>query len=85
MGHEDNGPGAVLDGILDGGQSTNDTLGVGDRGVVLLVKGNVEVDLVTYTVRRVNHGPCNQTYSDQDTLVLEIHIGDGKLAGERHC
>ena len=25
------------------------------------------------------------TYSDQDALVLEVDIRDGKLAGERHC
>jgi len=25
------------------------------------------------------------TYTDQDTLVLEVDIGDGELVGERHC
>ena len=24
------------------------------------------------------------TYSDQDPLVLEVDVGDGKLVGERH-
>lgn len=24
------------------------------------------------------------TYTDQDTLVLEVDIGDGELVGERH-
>ena len=42
MGHEDNGLGAILDGIFDGGDSADDTLGVGDSGAV---KGDVEVDL----------------------------------------
>ena len=41
--HEHNGLGAVLDGILDGGQSTDDTLRVGD--LLVLVEGNVEVNL----------------------------------------
>ncbi len=43
--HQDNGLGAIVDSILDRGQSTDDTLGVGYRGVVLLVKGDVEVNL----------------------------------------
>lgn len=43
VGHEDNGLGAVVDGILDGGEGTDDTLGVGD--VLLSVEGNVEVNL----------------------------------------
>jgi hypothetical protein len=25
-----------------------------------------------------------RTHSDEDTLVLEIDVGDGELAGERH-
>jgi hypothetical protein len=43
VGHEDNGLGAVLDSILDGRESTGDTLGVGD--VLVGVKGDVEVNL----------------------------------------
>ena len=35
VGHEHNGLGAVVDGILDGGEGTDDTLGVGD--VLVLV------------------------------------------------
>lgn len=43
VGHQDDGLGAVVDGILDGGQSTDDTLGVGDLQV--LVEGDIEVNL----------------------------------------
>lgn len=43
VGHEHNGLGAVLNGILDGGKGTNDTLGVGD--VLVFIEGDVEVDL----------------------------------------
>ena len=43
VGHEDNGLGAIVDGILDGGDGTDDALGVGD--LLLGVKGDVEVDL----------------------------------------
>jgi hypothetical protein len=43
VGHEDHSLGAVLDSILDGGEGTDDTLGVGD--ILVLVEGNIEVDL----------------------------------------
>lgn len=43
VGHEDNSLGAVVDGILDGGDGTGDTLGVGD--VLVGVERDVEVDL----------------------------------------
>lgn len=43
VGHEDNGLGAIVDGILDGGDGTDNALGVGD--LLLGVKGDVEVDL----------------------------------------
>jgi hypothetical protein len=45
VGHQDNGFGAILDSVLDGGEGAGDTLVVGDLGVGLLVEGNVEVDL----------------------------------------
>lgn len=45
VGHQNNGLSAIVDSILDRGQSTNNTLGVGYRGVVLLVEGYVEVNL----------------------------------------
>lgn len=44
VGHQHDGLGAVVDSILDGGQSTDDTLGVGDLQV--LVEGDIEVDLL---------------------------------------
>jgi hypothetical protein len=43
VGHEHNGLGAVVDGILNSGEGTDDTLGVGD--VLVLIEGDVEVDL----------------------------------------
>lgn len=45
VGHQDNSLGAVVDGILDGGDGTGNTLCVGD--VLLGVEGDVEVDLFT--------------------------------------
>jgi len=55
VGHQDDGFGAILDSVLDGGEGAGDTLVVGDLGVGLLVEGNVEVDLETccqYCVRK---------------------------------
>lgn len=43
VGHQDDGLGAIVDGMLDGGDSTNDTLVVGD--LFVLVERDVEVDL----------------------------------------
>ena len=43
VGHQDDGLGAVVNGILDGGQSTDNALVVGD--VLVRVEGDVEVDL----------------------------------------
>jgi hypothetical protein len=45
VGHQDDGFGAILDSVLDGGEGAGDTLVVGNLGVGLLVEGNVEVDL----------------------------------------
>lgn len=45
MGHEDDGFGAMIGGILDGGEGADDTLVVGD--VLIGVQGDVEVDLET--------------------------------------
>jgi hypothetical protein len=100
VGHEDDGLGALLDGILDGGQSTDDTLGVGD--LLLVIERDVEVDLpgtgdmlaiahlmhgsLAEVNRRLAHGSgFSTTYPDQDTLVLEVDVCDSKLVGERHC
>jgi hypothetical protein len=43
VGHEHDGLGAVVEGILDGGDGADDALVVGD--VLVLVEGDVEVDL----------------------------------------
>lgn len=49
VGHEHNSLGTVVDSILDGGQSTNDTLGVGN--VLVLIEGDIEVNLFQSAVR----------------------------------
>jgi hypothetical protein len=43
VGHEDDGLGAMLEGVLDGGESTDNSLVVGD--VLVGVERDVEVDL----------------------------------------
>jgi hypothetical protein len=42
VGHQDDGLSTIVDGVLDGGESTDDTLVVGDGGSI---EGDVEVDL----------------------------------------
>jgi hypothetical protein len=48
MGHEDDGLGAIVNGIFDCGKSANNSLVVGDLGVGLLVEWYVEVNLFAY-------------------------------------
>lgn len=43
MGHEDDGLGAIVEGVLDGGEGTDNSLVVGD--VLVGVERDVEVDL----------------------------------------
>ncbi|POR33511.1 Uncharacterized protein TPAR_06301 [Tolypocladium paradoxum] len=64
VGHEDDGLGAVVEGVLDGGDGADDALVVCD--LLVFVEGDVEVDL------------------NQDPLALEVDIGDGELASQRH-
>lgn len=45
VGHQDDGFGAIVNGVLDGGDGAGDALVVGDLGVGLLVEGHVEVNL----------------------------------------
>jgi hypothetical protein len=86
VGHQDHGLSAVVDGILDSGQGTDNALVVGD--VLVRIEGDVEVNL-----SRGNDEPLRfmvkksdlSTYPNQDTLVLEVDIGDVELVGERHC
>jgi len=47
VGHEDDGLGSIVDGVLDGRDGPDDTLGVGD--VLVGVEGNIEVDLFSVT------------------------------------
>ena len=64
VGHEDDCLGAVVDGVFDGWDGTDDALRVGD--LLVGVQWNVEVD------------------TDQDTLVLDVDVGDCELVGKRH-
>lgn len=43
VGHEDDGLGAIVESMLDGGEGTDDALVVGD--VLVGVEGDIEVDL----------------------------------------
>ena len=47
--HEHDGLGPIVDSILDGGQGTDDTLGVGN--VLVIIKGDIEVNLFQPAVR----------------------------------
>lgn len=49
VGHEHNSLGAVVDGILDGGQSTDNTLRVGN--VLVLIERDIEVNLFQSAIR----------------------------------
>jgi hypothetical protein len=56
VGHEDHGLGTVVDGILDGGDGTSNTLGVGD--LLVGIERYVEVDLWYRSVVRISGGVC---------------------------
>ena len=43
MGHQDDGLSSIAKSVLDGWDSTNNTLAVGD--LELFIKGDIEVDL----------------------------------------
>lgn len=43
VGHQDDSLGAIVESVLDGGDGTGNSLGVGD--VLVLIEGHVEVDL----------------------------------------
>ena len=49
VGHEDNGLGAIVDGVLDGRDGTGNTLVIGD--VLVGVERDVEVDLCIWSAR----------------------------------
>ena len=85
VGHQDDGFGAILDSVLDGGEGAGDTLVVGDLGVGLLVEGNVEVDLKRCCQCCALGGSVwGWSYADEDALALEVDVGDGELVRERH-
>jgi hypothetical protein len=81
MAHEHDSFCAVVAGILDGGQSADDALVI--RDLLVGVEGDVEVDLdiaVSMHSRRNLYIVC-ATYSDKNTLALEIDISNGELVG----
>lgn len=87
VGHQDDGFGAIVDSVFDGGEGADDALVVGDLGVGLLVEGHVEVDLCGVSL--VHCMLCCEAwfggaYANEDPLALEVDVGDGELAGERH-
>jgi hypothetical protein len=45
VGHEDDGFGAMFDGVFDCREGADDALVVGDFGVGCFIEGDVEVDL----------------------------------------
>lgn len=59
MRHENDGFGAVIDGIFDGGERADDALVVGD--VLVGVERDVEVDLIAARTRQLSIDPgCTQ-------------------------
>jgi hypothetical protein len=82
--HEDDSLGSVLGRILDCGESTGNALVVCD--VLVGVEGHVEVDLGARQLGLASMCSWSvvKTYTDQDTLALEVDVADGKLVGERH-
>lgn len=85
VGHENDSLCAMLGCVLDGGQSADDALVVGD--VLVAVQRDVEVNLIINNVSLVAREHTEEdkaAYTDQDALALEVNIGDCELVGERH-
>lgn len=95
VGHEDDGLCAVVDSIFDGGDCADDALVVGDLFVG--VERDVEVDLcgaelgviARVKYRMGSEGQLKEfqegiSYTNEDTLAVEVTVGDGELVGERH-
>ena len=77
MGHQDNGLCAIVDGVSDCGEGTNNALVVCDGGAV---QGDVEVDLYNHSSEQSESSlfPAKVCeYPNQDALVLEVDVGDG--------
>lgn len=101
MRGEHNCFGTSVEGILDGGNSTSNTLIV-SYFMGLLVEGNIEVDLFCGPVLAGDpnwwddiesisgcvswRGSSNKnTYANENPLALEVEILNGELLRERHC
>jgi hypothetical protein len=56
VGHEDDGLGAIVDGVLDGRDGADDALGVGD--LLVGVERDVEVDLEPMSASRIPLSAC---------------------------
>lgn len=79
MRHQDNGLGAVVDGVLDSGESTDYPLIV--RDLPVRVEGDIEVDLKLMSAVFIASSSWRKeaVYPDQDPLVLDIDILNGEL------
>jgi len=83
MRGKDDGFSTMVDGIFDGGNSTCYSLSVCD--FLVAIERDVEIDLRKKLAGRQEDGSRRMcSYSDEDTLVFEINVGDGEFVGERH-
>lgn len=74
----------MVNGILDCWDSTSNTLVVGD--FLIGIEGNIEIYLFNWEhhqlFRYMFEWNVEVADPDQNTLVLEVHVSDGKLIGE---
>lgn len=84
VAHEDNGFGAIVACVLDGGECADDALVVGD--LLVGVERDVEVDLEIAPLEHVKglRVCVTETYTNEDALALQVDVADRKLVGERH-
>ena len=83
----------MLNGIFYRGDGADDSLGVGH--LLVGVKGNIEIYLINVSVgsghdTKSTKGhqmirPSPRAYPDENPLVFQVHVSDGKLVGKRHC
>ena len=87
----------VVDGVLDGGEGSNDSLSSGVLYRRRNISGELTAGLVILSslsmlpVSTANVGAVRldlrdvEVDSNQDSLALELEVGDGELGGERHA
>jgi len=76
----------MVGSVLDGRQSSDDSLIVGDLGIGFFVQWDVEVDLDILSMLGSSQPRTSRgnAYTDEDALVLDVDVGDGEFAAERH-